>query len=140
MFEGTVQHKGNKFYHIDEEIIYTAQEELGIILPKELIEFYKEVGYGFLRSENYNFNRIMSPRSICDFRCRKGQYNDDSELEIYEDCERDKIIFFEISEGNYLSIGFSKNNNGKIFYGKIKIANSLKEFLEKYQEDENYFD
>lgn len=53
--------------------------------------------------------------------------------------ERDKILFFEISEGTYLSIGFSKNNNGKVFYGKNKIANSLKEFLRKYQEDEHYF-
>ena len=82
----------------------------------------------------------MSPKSLCDFRFRKGQFSDSSELEFCEDFERDKIIFFEISEGNYLSIGFSKTNKGKIFYGQTMVANNLKEFLEKYQEDENYFD
>lgn len=139
MFERVVQHKGNKFYCIKEAVISAVQEELGIILPQELVEFYKEVGYGFLHSDQYNFNRIMSPKSLCDFRFRKGQFNDSSELETYEDLERDKLIFFEVSEGTYLSIGFAKKNNGKVFYGKTKIANSLKEFLEKYQENENYF-
>lgn len=140
MFERIVQKKGNKFYHVSEDVITTVQEELGIILPKELKEFYKQVGYGFLRSDKYNFNRVMSPKSLCEFRFRKGQFSNDSELELYEDLERDKLIFFEISEGNYLSIGFSKNNIGNVFYGKSKIANSLKEFLEKYQEDESYFE
>lgn len=140
MFEKIVQKKGNKFYCVKEEVIASVQEELGIHLPKELKEFYKQVGYGFLHSDKYNFNRIMSPKSLCEFRFRKGQFNNDSELEMYETLERDKLIFFEISEGNFLSIGFSKSNNGKVYYGKTKIANSLKEFLEKYQDDENYFE
>ena len=82
----------------------------------------------------------MSPKSLCDFRFRKGQFSGFTELEMYEEFERDQIIFFEISEGNYLSIGFSGENNGAIFYGERKIANSLLEFLEMYQENENYFD
>lgn len=134
-----VNKKGNKFYKLKEETINRAQEELGIILPRELKDFYKQIGYGFLHSKIYRFNRIMSPNCLCEFRFRKGQY-DDSELEIYEEYEKNTLIFFEMSEGSYLSIGFTKNNNSKIYDGKTKIANSLKEFLEKYQEDEKYFD
>ena len=140
MFESIVQHQGNKFYQIKEDVIADVQEELGIILPNGLKEFYKEVGYGFLSSKRYNFNRIMSPKSLCDFRFRKDQFCDDSELEMYEEYERDQIVFFEISEGSFLSMGFSKENCGEVFCGKVKIANSLLEFLEKYQEDENYFE
>ena len=118
VFERIVQHQGNKFYQVNEGVIAEVQEELGIILPKELKEFYKEVGYGFIHSKQYNFNRIMSPKSLCDFRFRKGQFDDSFELEEYEEFERDQIIFFEISEGSYLSIGFSKGNHGEVFYGE----------------------
>ena len=97
MFEKIMQKKGNKFYSVKEGVIAMVQEELGIILPKELKSFYTEVGYGFLHSDNYNFNRIMSPKSLCEFRFRKGQFSNDSELELYVDLERDKIFFFEIS-------------------------------------------
>ena len=138
MFEKIINRTGNKFYSVNSNTVEEAQETLGIILPKELKAFYRQVGYGFLYSKEYKFNRIMSPQSLCEFRFRKGMYSNDTDLDVYEDYERDKIIFFEISEGNYLSIGFSKGNNGEIFYGKRKIANSLSEFLIKYQEDENY--
>ena len=140
MFEKIVKHQGNKFYPINESVITDVQEELGIILPRGLKDFYREVGYGFIHSKAYNFNLIMSPKSLCDFRFRRSQFSDSSDLEIYEEYERDRLIFFEISEGSYLSIGFSKSNNGAIFYAQDKIAGSLIEFLEKYQEDENYFD
>lgn len=139
MFENIVQRRGNKFYHVNKSDIDDVQEELGVILPKALKEFYREVGYGFLCSERYNFNRLMSPKSLCDFRLRRGQFGNSSDLDLYEEYERDKIVFFEISEGSYLSIGFAKNNAGKVFYGKEKIADSLKEFLVKYQDDETYF-
>lgn len=139
MFEKIVQRIGNKFYSIKSNAVEEAQKELGIILPDELTEFYKQVGYGFLYSKEYRFNRIMSPKSLCEFRFRTGSYSNASDLDLYEDYERNRIIFFEISEGNYLSIGFSQGNKGEIFYGKTKIANSLKEFLINYQENESYF-
>ena len=140
MFESIAQNKENKFYIVTEEAIAKVQEELGIIFPNELKEFYKKVGYGFLNTKQENFNRIMNPESVCDFRFRKGQFSYSSDLDIYEDEEKDRLFFFEICEGNYLSIGFSRYNNGKIFYGDKEIANSLEEFLTKYQENERYFE
>ena len=139
MFETIVNYKGNKFYKVKTNSIEAAQESLGIVFPKDLIEFYMQVGYWFLKSEKDNFNRIMDPESVAEFRLRTGQFANYSDLDLYDANERDRLVFFEICEGNYLSIGFTKSNNGKIFYGKKKIANSLAEFLTKYQIDENYF-
>lgn len=139
MFKEVVNKEGNKFYSLKADALKNAQEDLGIILPKDLKKFYEEIGYGFLNSREENFNRIMDPYSLCDFRLRKGQFANDPELEVYEEDERDKLIFFEICEGVYLSIGFSKENYGKIYSGKKKIADSLIEFLIKYQNDENYY-
>lgn len=37
--------------------------------PKELKDFYKEIGYGFLEaSDRFFFNRFMDPFSVSDFR------------------------------------------------------------------------
>lgn len=140
MFKDIVNKKGNEFYLLDSEVVSKAQDSLGIILPKELKEFYEQVGYGFLNSKEENFNRFMDPNSICEFRFREGQFANDPELELYEEYERDKLIFFEICEGVYLSIGFTKENYGKIFSGDKVIADNLKEFLINYQDDESYFE
>lgn len=139
MFEAIANYKGNKFYKVKTYSIDAAQDSLGIVFPKDLIEFYTQVGYGFLKSENDNFNRIMDPESVAEFRLRTGPFANNSDLDIYDAYERDRLVFFEICEGSYISIGFTKKNNGKIYYGKKEIANSLEEFLTKYQNDENYF-
>lgn len=139
MFDKLAMREGNQFYIVKEDAVDKAQNELGVVFPQELRKFYKEIGYGFLESKSYNFNRIMDPGSICEFRLRTGQFEDDSALNLYEAYERDTLIFFEVCESFYLGIGFSQNNNGKIYYKKEKIADSLEDFLIKYQADENYF-
>jgi len=139
MYEGIVNKDGNKFYSVNKSSIIQAQKDSGVIFPEALIRFYGEVGYGFLKSSSGFFNRVMDPDSVREFRLREGQFANNAELEVYEDSERDKLVFFEVCEGYYLSIGISKDNKGEIFSGKKKIANDLKEFLLKYQEDEKYF-
>ena len=139
MYESIVNKMDNKFYAVESSRITEAQTELGIIFPKDLKCFYEEIGYGFLSSRMDNFNRIMDPNSICEFRQRDGQFANDPELEMYVNYERDRLIFFEVCEGYFLSIGFAKRNNGKIYSGSKMIANSLEEFLIKYQANEMYF-
>lgn len=139
MYENIINDVNGSFYTVKKTMIVEAQNELGIIIPADLTTFYEEIGYGFLSSNKGNFNRIMDPVSVCDFRFRKGQFTNDMELEVYTDYERDKLVFFEICEGYYLSIGFTKQNRGEIFDGEKKIADDLKLFLIKYQENENYF-
>ena len=140
MYKDIVDKKGNTFYALKADIVNKAQDDLGIIIPVELKEFYDQIGYGFLRSEEENFNRILDPYSLCEFRFREGQFANSPDLDIYEEDERDKLIFFEICEGVFLSIGFSKENKGKIFSGNKQIADSLREFLIKYQTNEDYWE
>lgn len=140
MFEMIIDKKGNQFYPVKRENIVNAQNNMGVIIPADLVSFYDEIGYGFLRSNEENFNRIMDPNSICDFRLRQGMFSNNSELEMYSNNEKDKLVFFEICEDYFLSIGFSKSNYGKIFDGEVVIAENLEQFLIKYQEDERYFD
>lgn len=139
MFENIVKNNENKFYKVSKSMIDEVQEDMGIILPKDLTDFYDEIGYGFLSSKRDYFNRIMDPGSVREFRFRKGQFENNAELEIYDEYERDKVVFFEICEGDYLLIGFSKDNNGRIFDGEEIIADNLEQFITKYQEDERYF-
>ena len=139
MYKEIVNNKSNKFYTVNEQMIVKAQDELGIIFPNELVDFYNEVGYGFLASKVDNFNRIMDPNSICEFRFRNGQFENYTELSIYDDYEKDKLVFFEICEGCYLSMGFSKKNIGNIYDGNKKISDNLKQFLIDYQNDEMFF-
>ncbi len=139
MYENIVNKDGNKFYPVKKNSIVEAQKETGVIFPEDLVRFYGEIGYGFLSTTKDNFNRIMGPDSIREFRLREGQFANNPELEIYADSERDKLVFFEVCEGYYLSIGISKRNKGKIYSGKKMIAKNFEEFLIKYQEDERYF-
>lgn len=140
MYENIVNKQSGIFYAVNKEKVLEAQKNMGVIIPDDLLVFYDEVGYGFLASKEDYFNRIMDPNSICDFRLRKGMYANNSELEMYSDNEKDKLVFFEICEDYFLSIGFSKNNYGKIFDGEVVIADNLEQFLIKYQENERYFD
>ena len=90
MFEYVLNQKGNKFYSLNEDIIIEAEKEMGIIFPEELRSFYIQIGYGFLNTKRDNFNRIMDPYSVCEFRFRTGQFANIFELDIYESYEKDR--------------------------------------------------
>ncbi|GIO23690.1 hypothetical protein J11TS1_22710 [Oceanobacillus sp. J11TS1] len=64
----------NSFYSVSIEEIRDVEESLKLKLPKELVEFYLEVGYGFIKGSKYNVNRIMSPKSIRDFRLKQNDF------------------------------------------------------------------
>ncbi|CEY48710.1 Uncharacterised protein [Streptococcus pneumoniae] len=50
-------------------------------------------------------NRIMDPDTIADITLREGIYEFDPDLEgIYE--EEDKLVFYEVNEGVYLTLDF----------------------------------
>lgn len=139
MFEKIKQSNGNTFYNVEVMEIENVQKALNIILPRSLRIFYQEVGYGFLHSKEDNINRIMDPSSVCEFRTQKGQFAGSSQAEDFKIYEEDKLVFFEVSEVVYISIGFTGSNGEKIFYRNKKIADSIEEFLEQYMKDENYF-
>lgn len=129
----------NKFYSVKIEEINELEKELNLSIPKELKDFFLEMGYGFINGSECNVNRIMDTRSIRDFRLRKGDFEFYPDIEIYDEYEVGKLIFFEGSESALISIELTDDNSGNIFYYDIKIADSLEEFVTKIQEDDNYY-
>ncbi len=138
-FEFLKKNVGNNFFQVKEEEISKLEDELKVHVPKELKELLLEVGYGFINGSENNVNRIMDTASIRDFRLRKGDFEFYPDIEIYDDYEDGKLIFFEGSESALLSIELTESSTSSIFYYDAKIADSLVEFLLKIQEDDKFY-
>lgn len=128
-----------QFYSLTKDEIKNNESKLGIIFLKLLREFYLEIGYGFIGSEVGNINRIMDPESVLDFRLRQNDFEFYPDIEIYDEFEEDKMIFFEANESVLISIGFGSDNSGKIYYYDEEISKNLGEFLEKLLEDDTFY-
>ncbi|MCY8423902.1 SMI1/KNR4 family protein [Bacillus vallismortis] len=129
----------NSFYPVTENKIKEVEKELDLKIPKELVAFYKEVGYGFIKGSEFNINRIMGPYSVRDFRLRVNDYEFYPDIEIYEEFENNKLIFFEGSESALMSLELNENNKNPVYYYDIQIATSLEEFLKKIEGNDNYY-
>ena len=127
------------FYRVEEDDICRVKAETGITVPPELEKFWREVGYGFFSSDNGNVNRVMDPLSVIDFRFTQGDFEFLPDIEIYEEFGKDKLIFFEGNESAYISIGFTEDNLGKIYYYDDKIAENLQDFFERISKDDMYY-
>lgn len=92
-----VSNKNNSFYPVSLEEIEEVEETLDLKIPKELKDFFLNVGYGFIKGSKYNINRIMDPYSIRDFRLKQNDYEFFPDIEVYDELE-EEIIFFEGSE------------------------------------------
>ncbi|WP_191562158.1 SMI1/KNR4 family protein [Metabacillus idriensis] len=129
----------NSFYPVTENEIEEVEKELDLKFPEELVNFYLEVGYGFIKGSEFNINRIMDPYSIRDFRLRVNDFEFYPDIEIYDEFENNKLIFFEGSESALMSIELNENNRSPIYYYDIQIATSLEEFLRKIEENDKYY-
>ena len=116
MFEMIKSNPQNTFYPVKIEAIQRAESNMGIIIPDVLTQFYLDVGYGFLETHRHNINRIMGPSSVEEFYFGTGQFQNSEEVEIFGKYTKDKLVFFEVNESLFLSIGITKLNKGKIFY------------------------
>ncbi|MBC1890590.1 hypothetical protein HCJ46_00990 [Listeria booriae] len=130
--------EGNEFYELDKSEVRLVESELGIEFPVALKDFYNEVGYGFLKNSGSNVNRLMDPESVRDFRLRVNDFEFFPDIEIYDEYEEGKLIFFEASETALMSIGTEKTDS-RIYYYDVPIADSLEEFLIKMVEDDKYY-
>lgn len=139
MFESIKDNGNNTFYPVKSEDISIAESNMGIIIPGILTQFYLSVGYGFLETRKHNINRIMDPGSVEEFFLGTGQFQDSEGVELFSDYTKDKLVFFEVNESLYLSMGITKKNKGKIYYYDEMIADDLNEFFEKYVDNEDYF-
>ena len=131
--------KENSFYPVTESEIKEAENKLNLKFPRELVNFYIEVGYGFIKGSEFNINRIMDPYSVRDFRLRINDFEFYPDIEIYNEFENEKLIFFEGSESALMSIDLNEKNSNPIYYYDIQIATSLEEFLRKIEKNDKYY-
>ncbi|AEP01012.1 MULTISPECIES: SMI1/KNR4 family protein [Heyndrickxia] len=129
----------NSFYPVTENEIKVVEKELDLKFPKELVNFYLEVGYGFIKGSEFNVNRMMDPYSVRDFRLRVNDFEFYPDIEIYDEFENNKLIFFEGSESALMSIELNENSRSAVYYYDIQIATSLEEFLKRIGEDDKYY-
>lgn len=117
-----------KTYRVEQNEIIEAEKRMGITIPCDLRKFYQEIGYGFVKNEMGAINRLIDPLGCSDIRMREDIYEYDLDLEMYEIYEENSLIFFEVNEGVYISIGL---NDGKIYFADKVVAESLLDFLQK---------
>ena len=130
----------NSFYPVTESEIEEVEKKLNLKIPNELVEFYLEVGYGFIKGSEFNINRIMDPYSVKDFRLRMNDFEFYPDIEIYDEFENNKLIFFEGSQSALMSIELNDNNNeNPIYYYDTQIATSLAEFLREIEGNDKYY-
>ena len=139
MFRKIKSNPSHQLHPLTKDEIKNSESKLGIIFPKLLREFYLEIGYGFIGSEVGNINRFMDPDSVLDCRLRQNDFEFYPDIEIYDEFEEDKMIFFEANESVLISIGFGSDNSGKIYYYDEEISKNLGEFLEKLLEDDTFY-
>ncbi|MBC1230715.1 hypothetical protein HB816_09685 [Listeria booriae] len=137
-FKFVTNNPENSFYPLNLKDIEQVENELDLTFPNELRQFYLEIGYGFFKGSEYQINRLMDPESVRDFRLRVNDFEFFPDIEIYDEHEEGKLIFFEASETALMSIGTEKTDS-RIYYYDIPIADSLEEFLIKMVEDDKYY-
>ncbi|MCA0174652.1 SMI1/KNR4 family protein [Bacillus sp. RAR_GA_16] len=130
-------HVDNQFYPVSEKEIEEVETTLKMKFPSDLREFYIEVGYGFIKGAH--INRIMGPASVRDARLKVNDFAFYPDIEIYEELEEDKFIFFEANESTLLLMELSEEKNNAIYYDEIKIADSFEAFLRKIIDDDDYY-
>lgn len=128
----------HNFFSVSKEDIDVAEKSLGFCLPQGLVDFYLQIGYGFMFThEEYTFNRLLHPSTIVAIQLREDQFEADPDLEIYDDIS--KIIFYQVNEGIYLTMDHSKETSG-IYYFENRIAESFYDFIIKLEQDSSYFE
>lgn len=125
-----------KWYRLDMKAVNEAEQRMSFSFPKSLRTVYQKYGYGFVTNTEGAINRLMDPLTCADIRLREDIYECDPDLELYESSETDKILFFEVNEGVYISIGI---NDEKIYFMNEIIAYDLSEFLFKISENPDYW-
>lgn len=124
------------FYPVKEEIIY-AESRMKIDFPKELREFFSQIGYGYFYDKDECFiDLLMSPRRIADFRCGEGDY---FYVEEREFLKSEDLVFFEIDSNCHIYLKIGGEDGGNVFLGKRKIAQSFGEFIGKISIESNFF-
>lgn len=129
------------FFPLDNDEITLIEKE--ILVPTELREFYLTVGYGFFfPQDDSSFDRLLDVISYKKINLRQNYYEFDPDLDLYSHSKYDdRLIFFEVNEGVYLLIAKEAiEGKNAIYYFDEKIADSLEEFLIRFDQEGHYFE
>ncbi len=136
--------KGNKHTFHKVNFIELLEIEKKIFIPKELKEFYINIGYGcfYDNPDSFSIDKLYSPSEYCKINLREDYYSDDPTLDFYnQEKFKNYKIFIEVVEGNYLLIDDNeKEGKNAIIYIDTKIADSLEEFLNRFDKEGHYFE
>jgi hypothetical protein len=136
-----VQRMKHSFLPVDPIRISQAEEKLGFPLPKELKEFYTEIGYGYMyQVQESQHNTFMYPLDVADAYLRTGEYDNNflSSTGLYD--EPYKLLFYDAMEGCFawMDLRESKATSTVYYIGEDdKIADSLEDFLRAYDVNPN---
>jgi antitoxin YxxD len=114
-----------------------------ITIPHELKEFWLQIGYGFFHNKSeYSFDRLLDPYSFKIINLRQDYYEFDPDLELYSHEDyKDKLIFLEINEGVCLLIDkVATDGKNAVYYFDKKIADSLEDFVKRFDNEVHYFE
>jgi antitoxin YxxD len=140
--EATESGKGKKFefYKLDNNSVEEEEKRFNGSFPKELKEFYYQIGYGFLRNDaSKGTKRIMTPNQVIDFKLEEGMYEGTTFCADYNS-DKSKIVFFEAFEEVFFSIEMNGKDKNPVYFTDLKLADSLEEFLHKMDEDNNFYE
>lgn len=136
-----VQRMKHSFLPIDVTRITQAEGRLGFLFPKELKEFYTQIGYGYMHQEQENYhNSFMYPIKVADAYLRQGAFDNNflASTGLYN--EPYKLLFYDAVEGCFAWIDLRENSpTSSIYYigNNDKIADSLEDFLRAYDANPN---
>lgn len=123
------------FYKVTEDEIADSEKRIGFRFPQSLDTFYREVGYGFIKSSPNFINRIMAPMDIADFVCN-GEAYEFVDRSIYD---KNELVFMHISDEDFLTMEYKDGKEGTVKYFGRTIADSFMEFLGRMLEMPGYY-
>ena len=144
----------NWFLPIKKQEIEQCELKMKAFFPIELKTFYREIGFGMLRSPElppkdyrfYNYNQILPPHIAVNYMLGILENPEEDYYmseDTYEMLEAGDLPFFEIGDScRYLFIKlYSDNPNAVWALGNIKIEDSFEKFIWRlYYESPSFYD
>jgi hypothetical protein len=118
---------------------YDVKEALNTFnpFPGELIQFYREIGFGFFHINRGRIHRILDPQSLIFINLQKDEYKRDKIL--IESIRENQLVFFDSQAYGYFSLEMNNAQKDNAIYWKgEKIEDSLHHFLYNFHNDKNY--
>jgi len=124
----------HSFHDLASDTIRAVEQD--IMIPNDLKVFWEQIGYGFMFNDSYSIDRFLDPEEYKRINLGLEYYEFDPDSEFFRE-NYDRTIFFEVNEGVLLTID---KITEEIYYFDEKIANSLLDFLKRFDLEGHYFE